>query len=144
MQILYRGLGHHFCNSRASLVPLWVSLLLFSSPSGLFYTRLAAARGSQKAVFLSRRTLTKHAQACMAHPKQIAQKQGRRREGSQKHKNSIESAPRERQGTPLCVRGGPGNPRGSLASAKDPPEAVQWRPGGAQVLQNTHFSHFTA
>ena len=51
LPILYRGLGHHFCNCRASLVPLWVPLPVFSSPPGLFYTLLAAARGSQKAVF---------------------------------------------------------------------------------------------
>ena len=49
--IIYRGLGHHFCNCGASLVPLWVPLPLFSSPPGLFYTLLAVARGSPKAVF---------------------------------------------------------------------------------------------
>ena len=32
-------------------MPLWVPLPLFSSPPGLFYALLAAARGSQKAVF---------------------------------------------------------------------------------------------
>ena len=36
---------------------------------------------------------------------QIAQKQGRHREVSQKHKNSTESAPRERQGTPTRASG---------------------------------------
>ena len=47
LPILYRGLGHHFCNCGASLVPLWVPLPLFSSPPDLFYTLPAAARGYQ-------------------------------------------------------------------------------------------------
>ena len=48
-----------------------------------------------------------HRHVRIAHraPPQIAQKQGRHREVSQKHKNSTESAPRQRQGTPTRASG---------------------------------------
>ena len=48
-----------------------------------------------------------HRQVRIAHraPPQVAQKQGRHREVSQKHQNTTESAPRERQGTPTMASG---------------------------------------
>ena len=128
LPILYRGLGHHFCICRASLVPLWVPLPLFSSPPGLFCTLLAAARGLKRQSFLTRRTLTKHAQACTdraSRPTPNRTETGPSSRGlpkSQKwHRERIQRAPGD---THKGVRGGPGNPRGSLASAKEPPEAV--------------------
>ena len=54
-------------------------------------------------------------------PSQIAQKQGRHREVSQKHKNSIESAPRERQGTPTRVSGAARGTREEASRAQRTP-----------------------
>ena len=84
-----------------------------------------------------------HRHVRIAHraPPQIAQKQGRHREVSQKHKNSIESALRERQGTPTRASGAA---QGTQEEASRAQKTPQKQYSGALAVPKCSKTHTLA
>ena len=108
---------HSGCLSRSSQAPLASFIPVWLPQEGL-----------KRQSSLTRRTLTRHAQAFTdrtSRPTPNSTETGPTSRGLRKsqkqHRERTQRAPGD---THKDVRGGPGNPRGSLASAKDPPEAV--------------------
>ena len=146
--IIYRGVGtifvtverlwcHSGCPSRssqallASFMPVWLP-----------------QEGLERQSFLTRRTLTRHAQACTdrtSRPTPNTTETGPTSRGFLKtQKRAPRAHPESARGHPQGRQGRPREPKRKPRERKRPPGSSKWRPACAQVLQNTHFSHFTA